>query len=342
MRIATHSLLGLLLLVPGLAQAQEVATIAAVDDRARREIVIELPATDLPAEGGHDGIQQPPPVTTEIPVDGWLQGYVIELLDYEGNPVPRQVVHHVNVMQPDRRDLFTPVMLRVAAAGQEEAETRMPWFFGYRMHAGSRLLVTAMLHNPTGRAWQGVRVRVRLPYRRLGATPASTAVMPFYLDVIPHGRFHSYDLAPGRSEQSWEGRPAVAGRIVALGGHLHKYGVALRLEDVTLRRVIWEARPRLAADGEIASMPVAKFILSRPRLDPSHTYRLTAVYENPTGQVIPSGAMGALGGIMVPDDERAWPLADLEHVVYRQDRDFTLVGSRQGGGHGGHGGGHQH
>jgi len=332
-----------LLVLPTAAVAQDdVATVIAVDDRARREIVIELPAADLPAGGGHDGIQQPPPVQAEIPTDAWLQGYEIEILDYEGNPVPRQVVHHVNVMQPDRRDLFTPIMLRIAAAGQEEADTRMPWFFGYRLRAGSRLLLTAMLHNPTGRAWQGVRVRVRLPYRPVQAMPATTAVMPFYLDVMPHGNFHSYDLKPGRSEQSWEGRPAVGGRIVALGAHLHRYGVALRLEDVTAGRVLWEAHPRLARDGEVASMPVTKFILDRPRLDPAHTYRLTAVYDNPTGEVIPGGAMGALGGILVPDDERAWPAANAEDPAYRQDLDFTLVGSRQGGGHGGHGGGHQH
>jgi hypothetical protein len=335
-------LLALMLLAPVAGAAQETVALTAVEDRASREVVIELPATDLPAEGGHDGIQQPPPVETSIPVDGWLQGYEIELLDYEGNPVPRQVVHHINVMQPDRRDLFTPIMLRVAAAGQEEAETRMPWFFGYRVRPGSRLLVTAMLHNPTGRAWQGVRVRIRMPYRSAAASPAVTAVMPFYLDVMPHGNFHSYDLQPGLSQQSWEGRPAVGGRIVAMGAHLHKFGLSLRLEDVTAGRTIWEARPRLDATGEIASMPVAKFILARPRLDPNHVYRLTAVYRNPTGEVIPAGAMGALGGIMVPDDERAWPAADMEHADYRRDREFTLVGSRQGGGHGGHGGGHQH
>jgi hypothetical protein len=182
------------------AAGQEIATIPAVNDRVRRELVIELPGVDLPAAGGHDGIDQPPPVEALLPVDGWMQGYEIELLDFEGTTVPRQVVHHVNLMQPDRRDLFTPVMLRIGAAGQEQADTRVPWFFGYRLRAGSRLLVTAMLHNPTGRSWQGVRLRVHIPYRPVEVLPASTPVMPVYLDVVPHGGFHSYDLPPGRSE----------------------------------------------------------------------------------------------------------------------------------------------
>jgi hypothetical protein len=338
-----HRFLSLVVLaIPCVAAAQETVTVAAQDDRARREIVVELEPVDLPL-GGHDGIAQPAPTEAVIPVSAWLQGYVVEMVDAGGQPVPRRVVHHVNVMQPDRRDLFTPVMLRLGAVGQEEADTRMPWFFGYRIRAGTRLLVTAMLHNPTGRAYSGVRVRIRLPYRPLIASPASTPVMPLYLDVMPHGNFHSWDLPAGRSQKSWQGRPAVGGRIVALGGHMHRYGTLLRLEDVTAGRTVWEVRPQLDSAGEIVSMPVSRFIFDRPRLNPAHTYRLTVFYDNPTGEPIPMGAMGALGGALVPDDERRWPAADPEHPIYRQDREFTLVGSRQGGGgHGALGGGHQH
>jgi hypothetical protein len=343
MRILPHGLLGLALVCgPVAAAGQEVTLLQAVNDRSRREVVVELPAVDLPA-GGHEGIEQPAPVEAVIPADVWMQGYTIEILDFEGNEVPRQVVHHINLMQPDRRDLFTPVMLRVGAVGQETADQRLPWFLGYRMHGGSRLLVTAMLHNPTGRSYQGVRVRVRIPYRPVGAVPASTPIMPMYLDVVPHGTTHAYDLPPGRSERSWEGRPAVSGRIVGLGAHLHRYGVLLRLEDVTAGRTLWEARPSTDSSGEIVSIPTRTFIMGRPRLEVGHTYRLTAVYENPTGETIPGGAMGALAGAVIPDDERRWPIANVDDPTYRSDRDFTLVGSRQGGGgHGGHGGGHQH
>jgi hypothetical protein len=77
-------------------------------------------------------------------------------------------------------------------------------------------------------------------------------------------------------------------------------------------------------------MPLKKFVrrLGVP-LDPTHVYRLTAVYDNPTGRVIPDGGMGALGGVMVPSKLAKWPsvargnpeyLLDLR-VTYRLDRE---------------------
>ena len=62
-------------------------------------------------------------------------------------------------------------------------------------------------------------------------------------DFTPPSGAHSFDLPPGRSSSSWEGAPAVPARLLAAGGHLHKYGTALRFEDVTTGEVIWEARP---------------------------------------------------------------------------------------------------
>jgi hypothetical protein len=84
-------------------------------------------------------------------------------------------------------------------------------------------------------------------------------------------------------------------------------------------------------------MPLAKFVwrLGVP-LDTAHIYRLTAIYDNPTEQVIPDGGMGALGGVMVPKHLATWPLVarnDPEYqldlrVTYRQNVD--TMSSRAG------------
>lgn len=333
----TLSLCTLLLLAATAAAAQPEVTLTA--RQSGRELVLELGPVDLPS-GGHDAIQQPPPLQAEVPADGFIQGFQVELVDASGAPVPRQVIHHVNVMQPDRRELFAPVMLRMLAVGQETEDVRLPWFFGVPLRQGTRLLVTAMYHNPTGTSYSGVRLRLRLAFRPRSEHPQATAVMPFYLDVVPHGGFHSWDLPPGRSERSWEGKPALGGRVVGLGAHLHRYGVLLRLEDVTEGRVVWEARPVVDSAGEITSLPTRQFPVDRPRLDARHTYRVTAVYDNPTGETIPDGAMGALGGALIPDDQRRWPAADPAHPEYVRDREFTLVGSREQPRS--HHGGHQH
>jgi hypothetical protein len=259
-----------------------------------------------------------------LPATGWIQGFTVEIVDPAGARIPQQVLHHVNVIAPGRRELFSPIMQRVAAAGAETAPVRLPSLVGYPVTAGDTLIVTAMLHNPTGVAYSGARLRVRLPFTASTARLRRLGVQPFYLDVMPPAGLHFYDLAPGRSARSWQGSPAIAGRVLGVSGHLHRYGVALRLEDVTARQLIWEARPVTAADGEVVAMPRGRFAsgLGVP-VHPDHVYRLTAVYDNPTGETIAGGGMGALGGILVPARGNRWPSASREDAEYQRDARVT-------------------
>lgn len=325
-------------LLGGLACAAPAALLAQdpplriVNDAARRELVIELGPFDIAANADHHAVLQPTTRGVRIPIDGWIHGFRIEILDRVGRPVPQQILHHINVIASERRELFSQIMLRVAAAGQETGPAVLPRLLGMKVRQGEEFLVSTMLHNPTPKSYFGATIRVRMPY-----TPATTwlrplTVYPFYLDVMPPaGETHAYDLPPGRSERSWEARPAVAGRILGVGGHLHKYGVALRLEDLTAGKVIWEAAPVVDEAGEVIGMPIKKFFwrLGVP-VRPDHVYRLTAVYENPTGQVIPDGAMGALGGVILPARGTTWPQVDPGHPEYQLDLRVTRGG---GGGH---------
>jgi hypothetical protein len=176
-----------------------------------------------------------------------------------------------------------------------------------------------MLHNPTPREHQGVKVRVRL-----GLTPSTSwlrpvGIRPVYLDVMPPAGRHAFDLPPGRSTRSWEGRPAVAARLLAAGSHLHEFGTALKLEDISAGKVLWEARPKLDDKGELVGMPIHYFLPLGVRLTPDHLYRITAEYDNPTGKVLEGGGMGAIGGIVLPDDGNAWPAVARRDSVYLHD-----------------------
>lgn len=307
-----------------LVQARPEAEFAVVVDEANGEIVLELPPVDIPAHGDGGGHSHNGHVTDaligRIPVSGWLRGFRTELVDANGDTVPSVLLHHMNLMTPDRRELFSPIMQRVAAAGQETAPVQLPRLLGYPVAAGERLLLKAMVHNPTGVDYEGVRVRVRMPYTQGDAKLAPLHVFPFYLDVMPPAGVHSYDLPPGRSAMSWEGRPAVSARILALGGHLHKYAEVLRLEDVTAGRVVWETTPHVDEDGNVVGMP-QDYLFKRLGipLDPAHTYRLTAVYDNPTGDTIPEGGMGAVGGIVLVGRNAPWPGVDPADPEYALD-----------------------
>lgn len=302
----------------GSSAADREPTLRAYLDRD--ELVLDLGPIDLPAHAMHDAIRQPPPLAVRVPVDGWMHGYTVDVVDTAGGAVPQRVLHHLNVIAPERRELFSHIMLRVAAAGSETAPVDLPGVIGYRFHAGDSLLVSAMLHNPTDRGYAGAHLRVRFKFSNASRWVHPLSVFPFYLDVMPPAGSHSFDLPPGRSERSWEGRPAIAGRILVLGGHVHKYGVSLRLEDRTSNRVLWEVRPDTDATGEIASIPFKTFLWSLGvSIRPDHVYRLVAVYENPTGAPIPDGGMGALGGVIWPSGSAPWPSVNRGNSEYQDD-----------------------
>jgi hypothetical protein len=310
-------------------------------DTDRGEVVLGLDPVDLPAHTGHHAVDQPVARATVVPVGGWLHGYAVELVDADGRPVPRTVLHHVNILRADRRELFSPIMQRVGASGSETADVRLPRILGYPIEQGDSLIVIAEFHNPTPVSYDGVHLRVRMPHTQPGDWPTPVRVYPFYMDVTPPAAPHGFDLPAGRSEASWEARPAVSGRILGMGGHLHTYAVELRLEDVTAGTVVWRSQPILDEAGELAGMPQSRlwWRLGLPVHD-DHVYRLTAVYDNPTGARIPEGGMGALGGIIVPADDATWPAVDRSDGVYVEDymRRVATRGGRstEAGAHGGH------
>jgi hypothetical protein len=72
-------------------------------------------------------------------------------------------------------------------------------------------------------------------------------------------------------------------------------------------------------DGEVVSMPTHTF-LRGVTVRPDHVYRLTAVYDNPTGRTIPSGGMGAAGGAVIPSDPAHWPAVDSRNREFQLDQ----------------------
>jgi len=298
------------------------------DERARRELVIDLPGQDLPAGMSHDehammAMGLPPVAIATIPQDVWLYGFRVDMVDGAGRPIPGVVLHHLNVSTPESRELFLPIQRRLLAAGQETGEQRAPWFlFGTPLAKGERLVINSMMMNPTMQSYRGAHPRLVLLYVPAGRPWPLFRTFPWQLDcAFPVGD-KSWTLPPGHSEHSYEGSPAVPGTIVAIGGHLHEHGVRLTFMDATTGQVIWSVTPDTDATGHVQSLPVGKlFSLTRlgVHIEPSHRYRVTATYDNPTGDSIPEGAMGVVGGLFRPDRGIAWPRADTTGDLYRQD-----------------------
>ena len=292
-----------------------------VDARGRHELVIEVGPVDVPAHAMADRSRDLVHQLAYFPLDAWVHGFRLELTDGRGRTVPRRVLHHIDTMRPSARDLFLPVAQRFVALGAETAPERLPsWLVGVPIHAGEPVIVSSMLHNPTDTSYRGVRLRLILAY-----TPARPLyeVAGFRLDVMfPTGPME-YDLPPGRSVRWWEGSPQVPARIIAMTGHLHQFAEWIALEDRTTGELLWRAEPRVNSAAEVTGMPVwfPRLGLGH-RVLPTHRYRVTASYWNPTGHLIREGAMAKVAGIFTPS--RPLPPVDVHDPLYQEDLRYVL------------------
>lgn len=277
----------------------------------------------MESEGHHGSAVFPPIGTVEVPIDVYLSGFSWEVVDAQGNPLPSELLHHVNLINASKRELFLPISQRLLALGNETRDKSVPArLMGVPLSTGTRIVVAAMMHNPTGVARHGVELRIRLKYRSAAGFEPRFAVQPFQMDVSFPAGDKSVDLPPGRSEWSWEGSPAVAGQILVVGGHMHKYSEAIRLEDVTEGRVVWEGKPIYDEEGNLTDVTMGRLYqqTSGARLLPEHTYRVTVVYHNPTPDTLIEGGMGVVAGVFYPEPSAVWPDADPTNQLYIVDR----------------------
>ncbi|HWP39259.1 MAG TPA: hypothetical protein VNL18_17060 [Gemmatimonadales bacterium] len=298
------------------------------------ELVIELPPVDLMPAGEVGEMALTPVCRVDIPLSASLYSFRAEIVDAEGQPLSSEFLHHVNLTDPSRRELFLPIGLHLVAASKETPPLAVPrWLFGMPIREGDRYIASAMLANPTREHKHGVRVRLVFRYVEEDSIWPLWDAYPWVMDVMfplgkPEGGTKAFDLPPGPSERFWEARPAIAGSLVGLGGHVHDYATALELTNVTTGEVIWRGVPERDAEGRVETMPVTRFYRWYRlgiRIDPAHTYRVTVTYQNPTGETIPDGGMGAVAGMFIPDRDAAWPAVDRADPVYQTDLENTLA-----------------
>ena len=321
----TRLLLGLLLLLPaGDRTAPPEANDARIFVDPRADVlVIDLAPVDLPARTPHHAIAQPPVATLEIPQTGSIYGFRVEVIDSAGAKLPDELIHHYNLIDPDHRELFLPISRRLLAAGHETGTIRLPWLlFGLPLQRGEHVVASAMVENLTATSYRQARVRLVMNFTPSGRPWPLFRASPWQMDVAFPVGDKSFTLPPGHSSRTYEGHPAVAGKIVGLGGHMHDYGRVIEFADVTAGEAIYRASPVADATGHIESIPIA-MLYGWTRLGvhivPEHRYRITVSYDNPTGAPIPDGGMGVVGGLFVPDRGVGWPAADPGDSLYQQD-----------------------
>jgi len=282
------------------------------DDSVNHRFVITVGPTDLPAHADHHTARQYGVQMFRLPRGGWLQGYVVEIVDASGHLLPRELIHHVEMIEFERRALLGPEIQRMVSVGKETPTSLLPPGIGYPVRGGEPIGINAMLDNPTDRAYRGVFTRVTLPYTAEGGPARPLDIISISTDVTGNvGRSSDYDVPPGRSSVSHDFIIPISGTLLAVGGHLHDYGARLLLVNLTTGDTLYDALPTVDSLGRITTMPMGNLWRQGGyRVSGGQRFRLTAFYDNPTSQTIPQGAMGTLGGAFKPDPGQAWPALD--------------------------------
>jgi len=255
------------------------------------------------------------------PVTAWFRGVRLELVNSRGEALPRQIMHHMNLMNFDRRWLVYPLAERTLGFGQETSDMSVPATIGMPLVRGQRMGVVVMWHNDTGRDIDDAYLRLTFRLNPRGQRPRPITVMPFFVDAhFVYGGVNQFDVPPGGRTQSYEFTLPVSGRLLAVGGHLHDHGESIRLEDAQSGREIATVRALVDGQGHVIGVSRALLGLWRdgPHLRAGHTYRLLVRYGNPTADTL-TGMMGLMAGIFAPDDLSRWPDLDRTDPAYLAD-----------------------
>ncbi|MEJ2311836.1 MAG: hypothetical protein P8Y07_06665 [Gemmatimonadales bacterium] len=296
---------------------------------------------DLPADGPHIRL---PMQWVKLPFDAYMHGFEWEIRNGDGEALPADLLHHVNLIDPDNRELFTPISRRVLAAGRENQHESIPGVIGFPLEEGGRMLIATMFGNPLGEDFADVYLHFKLLYSRADeGLIKPMAVYPFYLDVMGFDGVKDFEVPPGHTERSYTARPGVDARILGIGGHVHDYATELRLEDAATGEVLWRAEPEYNEAGRMVGVPSSKFLLQLgKKIYKDREYRIVVEYENPLAVPAPDMGMGAIGGVVAIMGDGEWPPYDPNDPAYILDLNNTITAPdrMEGHGHGGHGGGH--
>ena len=298
-----------------------------VVDRAD-ERVIEYVIGPVELDSGMAQLRMPIQMAG-MPIAGWFHGFDVSMKDSDGNRIPIETLQHVNFIDPDQRELFSPVARRVMAAGTETSRQTLPTLIGYPVQPGDRLLITAVFANPTGADIPEAYLHVDFNYSLEGENLIEPRnVYPFQLDVMGFVGDKSFVVPPGRSKRAWQGRPAVEGRILGIGGHTGDFATRLRLVNVTSGAVLWDVAPVLDDEGRLESIPRNEMWWSLgTRIYTDQLYRIEVEYDNPLDVPAPGGGMGEIGGVILVARGIAWPRLERTDPSYAADLENTLTAS---------------
>jgi hypothetical protein len=144
------------LLVPLLVAPPRADSVENLDvriDSSAHEVVITTRPFDLPdmsAEHDHSRSHDTPVYRFDWPVEGWFRGFRVAVLDADGKELPRRLMHHLIMINYDRRQLIYSTAERLWGAGVETGNFTLPRTIGVPLRPGTPLGMYIAWHNSLG------------------------------------------------------------------------------------------------------------------------------------------------------------------------------------------------
>lgn len=271
----------------------------------------------------HHGVSEPFRRFT-WPIDGWVRAVRLAITDREGREVSRQLVHHINVVNLERRMLFYDAPERLIAMGQETEDIALPASIGVPVTAGTEMGLVLMWHNMSETDYHDLTVTLTIEWSPTNLYPQPLDVLPVYMDVAdPIGQPVDFDLPPGRHRFQADFTMPIDGRIIGVGGHIHDHGTGIVLEEISdgAARQVVALRTTLDEANRITAVE-RKYPGVRGRgikLEQGRTYRLSGTYDNTSGRLLVDGAMIHMILLFAPSDPTQWPKVDPTARDWRVD-----------------------
>ncbi|MBA3522216.1 MAG: hypothetical protein H0T90_06935 [Gemmatimonadales bacterium] len=338
-------------ILSGPGQAGPAPKVTVTVDSSRKELTITagpFHLANMPPREDHGmmdlGTSHDTPIQQfEWPVEGWFRGFRMDLTDAAGRPVPRDVIHHMIMVNFSRRQLLYSAAERLMGAGTETEDIIVPKSIGVPMKPGMRLGMYVAWHNDTGKDLEGVHLKLTMLWTPKNQNPPPVNSLPIYMDVnLTVGGTNTFDIPPGKSEKAYEFSLPVGGRLLGIGGHMHDYGVRVRLEEAESGKVLTTTEAKHDSAGKLAGMSRRLFGVTGDGLElkANRKYRVVGEYDNPTGKTLVKGAMAHMAGLFAPDDMDRWPTIDPRSPEYQRDMASLQVRGDRGRDPGGHAAGH--
>lgn len=308
------------------AVAIDTPTVKVEIDSSKHQVTVVVGPFVMPAMpemkmGGHDMKGHYTPLYKfEWPIDGWVRGFDVELYDSTGQKLNRRLLHHITLLNFDRRQLISPYVERLFAFGSETKSLMVPKTVGVPVSDGFHMGMYMAWNNTSEQDITGAYLHLRLFWMPQNMYPAPASVLPLALETRG-GQSGPYNAAPGISTKSFEFTLPVGGRIVGAGGHMHDYGQFLELVDLESGKTILHLDAKKDSTGQIHGVErTMPGIYGRGiHLQANRRYRVSATYDNTTGQTLIRGAMGAIGVAFVPDDLALWPQVVASDTAWQRD-----------------------